>query len=569
MMNLRRFLIIVFLAFVGIASSFADKKKKNTPEYEAQLAATMVAIDSIMDGHELNEPIEDFCDKVIKKFDKEPRLEMHIAEQFSRSKLQSHDIAYSRMEKLIKKYPKFMDGYLTYAQLLVERSVRMQHNDSLASVSRARQVVDSCKTVLPDSIEPYMKWVRMFLKRDFKEVDNEAEAVYKKFPNFPVYSQVATYYFQQYDLETNDTTVLNRSLSYLRKQDKNSMTLRNIVLYTIILNLVHDYEPGLDLVNYGLEKFPNSRELHRYALRFNVELGKREKQKKNSDMAKLYYGDAIAASEKLFGVVDTMKYEPADYRYSGNAYQGMNQFTKAISMYRQEMATKGESDKEYEIAIKNISSCYDAIYPDSAILVYEEYIDYKKKHGKAVEASDYWNLAEKCRIYSDELMANEKIDMLHKADSLYMMILTVDSTENNVSLAYARHMQMIINLEKVEFGESKWGDAVFEAASLQANYIESLQNSGFELTNAFKLRLCQAYYNLAIAYFYNTQKISDQESWFKALSYSEKLLQLEASSGYEGVILRSIVAKIEGNSSGRMKKRAAEIKAAYIDLLNS
>lgn len=566
MMNIRRFLIIVFLAFVGIASSFADKKKKNTPEYEAQLAATMVAIDSIMDGHDLNEPIEDFCDKVIKKFDKEPRLEMHIAEQFSRSKLQSHNIAYSRMEKLIKKYPKFMDGYLTYAQLLVERSVRMQHNDSLASVSRARQVVDSCKTVLPDSIEPYMKWVRMFLKRDFKEVDNEAEAVYKKFPNFPVYSQVATYYFQQYDLETNDTTVLNRSLSYLRKQDKNSMTLRNIVLYTIILNLVHDYEPGLDLVNYGLEKFPNSRELHRYALRFNVELGKREKQKKNSDMAKLYYGDAIAASEKLFGVVDTMKYEPADYRYSGNAYQGMNQFTKAISMYRQEMATKGESDKDYEIAIKNISSCYDAIYPDSAILVYEEYIDYKKKRGKAVEASDFGNLAKKCRIYSDELMANEKINMLHKADSLYMLIpTTADSTLNNISIAYENHIDILYSIEEIENGDGsvKYEKPLMDACQLQIDFLTPYLDI---LTTYQKNRLFWAYFYICRGYAANTIEIDATTAMFLSLDYIEKILDIKAPDGNKNrldYLFNNIVKPVQKGKPGRLRDKANKLINTY------
>ena len=566
MKNRRIFLSLILALLCGQA---ALAQKKGTAEYEARLAATMVAIDSIMAGHDMNEPIEDFCDRIIRKFNKEPQLEMHIAEQFSRSKLQSHDIAKARMEKLIKKFPKFMDGYLTYSQWLVERSARMQHDDSLTYVNRARQVVDSCKRVFPDSIKPYMKWVSLFLKRDSNEVDNEVEAVYKKFPNYPVYSQVATYYFQQYDLKTNDTTVLNRSLSYLRKQDKSSMSLKDINLYTIMLYLVHDYEPGLEIVNFGLEKFPNSRELYRYALRFNVELGNKEKKEKNTDIAKMYYTDAITASEKLFGVVDTMKYEAADYRYSGNAYKGMNQFTKAISMYRQEMAAKGESDKDYERAIKNVSSCYDSIYPDTAILVYEEYLDYKKNHGRDLDASDYFNLAKKCENYSKKLMSNEKIKMLHKADSLYMMIVTVDSSKNNVSLAYFYHLKMISELEKAEFGEEKLGDAVFEAASLQANYIENLQSNGIELNESFKARLLPAYYDLAyIYYLFKRQDISPEESWSKALSYSEKLLQLK-DPDYSRAILRNIVANIEKGSTGRMKKRAAEIKVAYKNLLNS
>ncbi len=562
MKNLRT--ILVFLAVILMGQQ-ADAQKKGTAEYKAQIAAACAAIDTIMATHGLDEPIKDFFDQVIKKYDNNVHLQVHVAEGFSRSKLQSHDIAYQRMENLIKKYPKEMEPYLTYAQLLVERSERLETKDSLALMKRGREIIDTCKTVLPDSIEPYMKWIRMFIKRDTMEVEKEAEALHQRFPQYPVYSEVARTYYANFLENTSNTAPAYLALKYIRKEDLNIMSLGTLKLYTLINSQLNDNETGLDLVTFAIGKYPDDKFFYKYLLKFNAMLGDIETEKKNPDIAKMYYTDAIAASEKYFGFKDTVKFERTDYMYTANAFKGLKRYTKAIAMYRKEMATDGIKVDAYENALRNISTCYQDIAPDSSIIVYEELLAFKEKNGKAVEAFDYYNLASKCTNYSTELIGSEKIAMLYKADSLWMMIPQIDSTYNNASLAYFQHIRLSIIIEQAELGENLWKDAVRDACLLQKNFIEAIPEE--ERTNVIKQRLANAYYYLSITYVYNeleTDKPDNDTAWGMALDYAEKLFQMELNSGYEGTIYRSVVKNIYSQANpGKVKRRAKGICDKY------
>lgn len=395
MKNRRIFLSLILALLCGQA---ALAQKKGTAEYEARLAATMVALDTIIKYHSLNEPVEAFADSKCKEFKGDSRLPIHAAESFALFN-GSKDVCFKRFESIIKTFSKEPTGYCCFADMLAV----------YGDTTRAKHILDSCKQMVPKSPEPYLAWARLRARYNEAEADQEIEALRSKIPTANACVEAAEIYWLAMNKKPS---LFSKVAEWYEKADDSTLKSVNYLHYLMSYYLGKDYANSLKVSLQAQQQFPDNAAISRMVLWNQAMLNMNE--------------DALVSAERFFAISDTIKYSYEDYYYYANALRNNINYSKAVDVYREAIPLLYKDDlgeKYYAIrSIINdsIVNCYYNMKRlDLVVKEQKEYMAWVESEGRKVSPNDYNVLAQ---YYMK--MGNDSVkEPYRQADSVYHKML--------------------------------------------------------------------------------------------------------------------------------------------------
>ena len=376
-----------------VSSKTSKKIKKNTPEYEASLKASKIAMDSILKYRIKDTPddIMNFADIQCEKFGWDPVLMDSIAESFYT--IYNNEVYGERRYSALKKmHPEYTEAYLSEARLFHSMAWYYENGDpnklkiKPELLEKCKIKIDSAKILMPNSAEPYMLWVR--LQAQYKHyndtlsvatIDEELEALKKKLPDYPGYLDAARYY--EDILAKKDKNFLLDAAEYYEKAgERNELSAAHwnnfaLLVYQYPTSFdIEDY--GIKIANKGLEYFPNYPRLLRAKL---WNLGAYKKWDKILEM-----------SETYFEKTDTLEPSFLDYKFLAKAYENQKNYVEAINEYKKEIELLKKDTAELLNTLKSLANCYNRTHKyDDAILTFQNFESIKRETGQKIDFIDY------------------------------------------------------------------------------------------------------------------------------------------------------------------------------------
>ena len=537
-----------------VSSKTSKKIKKNTPEYEASLKASKIAMDSILKYRIKDTPddIMNFADIQCEKFGWDPVLMDSIAESFYT--IYNNEVYGERRYSALKKmHPEYTEAYLSEARLFHSMAWYYENGDpnklkiKPELLEKCKIKIDSAKILMPNSAEPYMLWVRLQAQyKHYKDtlsvatIDEELEALKKKLPDYPGYLDAARYY--EDILAKKDKNFLLDAAEYYEKAgERNELSAAHWNNFAILVFQYYRSFPeedyGINIANKGLEKFPNYPPLLRAKL---WNLGRYEK-----------WDEVIKMSETFFEQTDTLQPSFNDYKFIAKAYEEKKRYSEAADAYIKELDLVKDTIERLN-AVMSIIKCENQLSRyESAIKHFNEYEKLKVEFGKKMEYYEYNNLINTyLYLTQDSTLSQEvRVSYFDKADSL-CAISSEASPEYATRINERRLEYILMNKYRLQFGKFGGDQAsmpeFLEAAQRLSKSAEDIVNKE---DNDYFL-LMKGYYWALIHFVYS----NDKENQYIV---SEKMLSLDMPSDME---LTSISASKRSDYAGWVDQ-AAQINA--------
>lgn len=434
--------------------SILDQKvaKAGTPEYKAQLQATVIAMDSIIKYAGNNElavkyfgevPSPDalmgFSDALCAKFKNDPVLMDSIASSFYT--LYGNEIYGKRRFITLKRmYPKFVDAY--YTEGLLYHTLAWRNGDGTTYdptwLALAKAQIDSAKLIVPNSPDPYMLWITWQGKYNPDGVYAEIDTLKMNIPTFPGYLKVA----RQLALKGDEDVAFYMSArKCYAKAERDSMNLGDYQLYANMCYLLgerktkkkEEFFESIDVADAGLVKFPNDPFLLRMKLYSSCALptydvirsdGERIVQFTKEEV-KERWNIAYDVTQQFLGLPDTINYTSKDYSCLAQANMETGHYSDAVKFLKQQIQLGSKDSIDHALALRNLLECYTELeFYDEAISAFDEFKAYKESKDMEITYYDYGRLMNVYRnVGADTLKSvSERIDCFQKMDSLLLIM---------------------------------------------------------------------------------------------------------------------------------------------------
>ncbi len=406
-----------------VSSKTSKKIKKNTPEYEASLKASKIAMDSILKYRIKDTPddIMNFADIQCEKFGWDPVLMDSIAESFYT--IYNNEVYGERRYSALKKmHPEYTEAYLSEARLFHSMAWYYENGDpnklkiKPELLEKCKIKIDSAKILMPNSAEPYMLWVR--LQAQYKHyndtlsvatIDEELEALKKKLPDYPGYLDAARYY-EEILAKKDKNFLLDAAEYYEKAGERNELSAAHWNNFAILVFQYYRSFPeedyGINIANKGLEKFPNYPPLLRAKL---WNLGRYEK-----------WDEVIKMSETFFEQTDTLQPSFNDYKFIAKAYEEKKRYTEAIDAYNRELEMVKDTTELMNTNL-DLVNCYNKTEQyDKSIEKFSEFEQYRRSLGRPVEYAHYNQLITAYTYLGVDttLTTEQRVSYFEKADSV-------------------------------------------------------------------------------------------------------------------------------------------------------
>lgn len=373
---------------IAIALCFAlglKAQKKVSPEYVAKREATAQAIDTLLRnqakyGFDLDK-IQILVDEKCKEMNYDPTLMSKIATSFGR--YGNDEIAFDRFRALKKKYPKNIDVYVDFANLLhatAEREGYVATEEPLVQLAKAQ--LDSAKVAVPTSMRPYSVWI--WLRAPLiaapgaeEDLEAEVEAWNKAFPDSAVYAKASRLFadakmIEKYKDRYHAPSLRKRSLGYFEKAGIDKFSAREVAGISQNFYFTGDFEEGAKTAVLGLGMGEELLAFHHLSLWNNALSAQKALWYDQSavDKKQEFLDHALESAQWLMNYPDSMGYK--DFVYAGIAYQENKEYQKAINFFNKSLATPSgaldPSKKNRDIfqydslaTYLNLSRCYEEI----------------------------------------------------------------------------------------------------------------------------------------------------------------------------------------------------------------
>lgn len=515
-----------------VSTKISKKVKKDTPEYDAQIKASIQAMDSVLKNSRKisNEITPDhmmkFADMQCEKFGDDPEYMDKMAEAFY---LHFNDVyGAQRYAELRKKHPTYIDGFISEAKLFNDLGWQNAPEYDPSKLEAAKNLMDSAKVAFPNSTEPYMRWIywqcpyRYIKKTGYEHlsVDTELEAVKKKFPDYPAYLDVAKLYDTELSKKANidQDTRINYIIyagEFYGKEDKEKLTNIDIVNYADIcdqINSQESLEEGDSILNYGIKRNPDYAYFYRYKMYINHKL-------KNWDKV-------LEIGELFLEKSDSLPKLSRDYECLANACVQKKDYHEALYYIREQLALGITDNTKHALALRNVIDCFNGLnMTDSAAIAYSEFENFKKSHDMAMTINDYQKIMITYQTIVMDTLRNkeERIHYFYALDTLMSKMGEV-SPENIGYVENARFNFLYnrLGLEVEDGGNIIARPEILEACERISKTIKTMQDNQSEAEKDEN----DSYY-LMRAYFYTMQHYINQEGttgWDKAYEYIQIIL---------------------------------------------
>ena len=333
--------------------------------------------------------------------------------------------------------------------------------------------------------EPYRKYAQINSKVSPEASAAKLEELRKVRPDYPVDVINATIY-----MRANNLT---KAVEYYDKVNKADMESSDLVNYSLCEFLSSNFEKSRDIALFGAQKFPRHPALNRLVF-FN------STNMKDFDTALTY-------ADRLFNQSDSAKITSSDYLYYGHAYNGKQNYDKAIEMFRKSIEVNPDAKSDVLDAMSNIANAYrEKGDYENAITEYRNYLGKLEK----VKNTDFAALAQIYLDWGSDLAGTEQMAKLQEANKVYdEMIQKFSDDPNTQVFAYNKKTQidnmLDPNVEK------------FLALPDYTKLIEIIEAMP-EKSNTDRNRLITAYHYLAHYNLVNKNESVANEYWNKILN---------------------------------------------------
>lgn len=381
------------LAVLTVWTSASSVMAQNDPK------ATVIAVDSIVRKYSNYKNVLDpFVGKVYEKFKKNPEVIVGIARayySFIRPKGQPYYTFHTRDTANAYKYvnlaigldPTYVPAYICGGDI-----ERTQFN-------REQAIEWYRRAIAANRANPagYLAYADYVSETDPDDAVMVLQSIRDYVPDYPVNLASARIYDRRADV--------NKAVEYYSKAERDSMTVTDIVNYSLAHYLLEDFKQSLDVARYGIGLYPENPALNRLAF-WNL-----------TDLKE--YKEALVYADMLFNKSDNPEIQSKDYLYYGYAYAGAKDYAEAIKMFDKIETFKDATDQDKNTAMQQIANAYQEMGDyDKAIVVCREYID-KRKRDSLLSAFDMNMLAQMYMQYAEELNGTAKITAWKQADSVY------------------------------------------------------------------------------------------------------------------------------------------------------
>lgn len=333
--------------------------------------------------------------------------------------------------------------------------------------------------------EPYRKYAQINSKVSPEASAAKLEELRKVRPDYPVDVINATIYMRANNLA--------KAVEYYDKVNKADMESSDLVNYSLCEFLSSNFDKSREIASFGAEKFPRHPALNRLVFFNSTNL-------KDFDTALTY-------ADRLFNRSDSAKITSTDYLYYGHAYNGKQDYDKAIEMFRKSIEINPDAKSDVLDAMSNIANAYrEKGDYNNAITEHRNYLGKLEK----VKNTDYAALAQIYLDWGAGLTGSEQTAKLEDANKVYdEMIQKFADDPNTLVFAYNKKTQidnmLDPNVEK------------FLALPDYTKLIEIIEAMP-EKSNTDRNRLVTAYHYLAHYNLVNKNESVANEYWNKILS---------------------------------------------------
>lgn len=505
--------IYICLLMLMVLSSAAFAQKKGSPEYNAQLRTTIIAMDSVLRNETLRknippDVIKKFANEQCENFKNDPDLMSAIADLFLTA-YGNEIFANERYSELKQMHPTYINAYLNEANLFHSRAWKDAPAFDSNFLLKAKTQIDSAKILFPTETEPYMKWARMQapFRRHFRlsgyenlTVDNELEELQKKFPTYPCYLEMAKYYDEV--LSKKKGISRDDMISYIvyagefyEKADINTLKQNEIVDYADICYQINDEEhlnKGLEVLDYGIRKYPE----YAYNYRFKMWIEGKLSQWEN----------LVATGNIFMQKSDSLPKLNDDYMWLGIANLRMKHYEDAISYFKMQQELGIKDSMQQVACYRNLLDCYNGQSDlHHAVETFEKLKSFKEKKGMDMTVFDYLKLetAYRYQTIDTTIVAEKRIEFFKK-------LISICEIEGKLSPAdigsfYNNRFNYTFQLIGVEFGEQDIKrPEVLQAAKDLVDVVTNLQASQSEAEKDVNdtYYLCAGYRAMMVHYFY-------------------------------------------------------------------
>lgn len=453
---MKRIYICLLMLMVLSTATFAQKK--GSPEYNAQLRATVIAMDSVLkNSRVVPEILMRFADEQCAKFKNDPDLMSAIADLFLTS-YNNEIYSNERYTKLKQMYPNYIDAYLNEASLFHSRAWIDAPAYDIKFLQNAKNQIDSAKILFPTNPEPYMKWVRM--QAPFRNVrlggyenltlDHELEELHKKFPTYPCYLEIARYYDERLSKKKgiSEKDMINYIVYSAEFYDKagangemSAPYWQNYAWLWYSYNLDEDKTKGVKVAEQGLKQYPNYPGLLRMKMW-------------NEGKAKMW-ADLIETSKQLFQYADTLKPSYLDYKWLAQAYKNTENYTEAIEYYNKELELVNDTTERLNVLLNKVQCYNNARQYKLAMSAFSEFEDFKRATHEPLDFYSYQylqNVYIKIVIDTTQVVS-DRIFYCHKLDSLFE--ISAETTPAEALELSEKRLNYLVYRQTLEYGE--WG----------------------------------------------------------------------------------------------------------------
>jgi len=376
-MRLYRYITIFFALCFAVG---LNAQKTESPEHVAKREAIVLALDTLLleqavFGVDLDK-IQVLIDEKCKEMKNDPELMSKVAISFGRHG--NDDIAFDRFRSLKKMYPKNIDVYIDFANLLHASAIRDgEVANDVEFVKLAKAQLDSAKIAVPSSMRPYSAWLEwrapLIATKGVKDaLINEVEMWSKTFPDSMVYAKAARIFMnakenRKFPDRYDTQTLQNLTMDYFDKAGIDNFTPNELASISQSFFFNGHLEKGSDIALRGMELGKLTFEFRRLAL-WNSALGAQKARYSDhpEDEQETLRERALESANWLKEYSDSLGY--LDFVYSGIAYQEKFDYYDAINAFNRALATPhGALDKQNasffqwdSLAIlRNLSRCYN------------------------------------------------------------------------------------------------------------------------------------------------------------------------------------------------------------------
>lgn len=300
-----------------------------------------------MDAKSLTSLLKDYK----KEFKKDPKALVALGEALRSNK--KFDAATEVANMAIARDKNFGDAYILLGDI---EATKDDGGDAAMWYQQAM-------TMDPKNPEGYMRYANIYRKRSPEESEKALAELHKQRPDFPVEAETANNFYigEKYD----------KAVEYFDKADKNKLSEYYLMEYALSSYLTNQKEKSLDLVNFGINKYPKDATYYRIGLWDAVDLQK--------------YEEAIAKANTLMAT-DSIKKTARDHAYYGLALKGNKQYTEAIAQFEKSFELNNTDYKPYQY----IAETYTEMGQEDKALEYNQ--KYMENNPNAAP-SDYVKLA--------------------------------------------------------------------------------------------------------------------------------------------------------------------------------